>query len=931
VIHPLALAAAFAALYATAALLSQALASGLGVTATFWIPSGLYFAALARSRRASWAPLIAGAVVAHVAVSVLGAGRALVPAVGFALAHTLEAVVGVLALQVVGGLPHVGRIRYTLRLVAVAAIVSAVPGALVGAAVAIAQYEASSFLAAWRSWWGSDLLAILLVGAPLLTPGSDWRALWQSLRGRRGVEGAAAVTLVVLAAWAVYWHPPNPLRAAFFLMPGLLWVTFRFGATGLMVTLIPTAAIAIRGTLTGHGPLASLAGSPDAAFVVQLFMSVGGTCFLVLAAALQEREDSVQELRQRDQDARVRHFADSAPAILWASDVGGRRTFVSRGWYELTGLPDGAGLGHGWAESVHPDDRDATFGTITSAMMRRAAYQQRYRIRCADGAYRWVMSAGQPQRDERGEVVGYVGSLIDVNDYTAATVALAQADALLDAVFQGAPVGLAFLDRHLRFQRINERLASINGLPIEAHIGHTPPELLPGIENMPRIMADFRRILATGQPLLGVEVTGETPATPGDRHEWRENFFPVSVAGEVVGIGVVAEDVTEQKRTEQALRVSEARFRKLAEAGPVIVWVTGPDGVQYLSPRWSEFTGRPTPRDHDIEAALEPVHPDDRASARHEWFGSEAVTAFETEFRLRRHDGEYRWFLSRGLAITADDGRIVQRVGAYVDIHARKVAERELLDAGRRKDEFLAMLAHELRNPLAPIQNAVHILQLADPGSAAHASARDIIARQLTHIVRLVDDLLDVSRLSRGKLSIQREPTDLAAVVRDTATDFKQSFEERGVPFDVQVPSCSVWVDGDRTRLAQVVGNLLHNAQKFTPSGGSVRLRLECDFERELARIYVEDTGVGMSGELLERVFDEFSQGTQTLDRGAGGLGLGLALVKRFVELHGGRADATSEGPGRGSQFIVHLPARATERSADRTTDRTTAVDAARM
>ena len=234
-----------------------------------------------------------------------------------------------------------------------------------------------------------------------------------------------------------------------------------------------------------------------------------------------------------------------------------------------------------------------------------------------------------------GRCWGYVGSIIDVHDYTIAANALARADALLDAVFQGAPVGLAFLDRDLRFQRINERLAIINGLPIAAHIGRTPPELLPGIENMPQIMEDFRHILNTGVPHLGVEVTGETPATPGVRHEWRENLFPVSVAGQVVGLGVIAEDVTDQKRTEAALRASEARFSTLAEAGPVIVWVTEPDGIQYLSPRWTDFTGFPTSPDYAIEAALDPVHPDDRESARREWFESEAGTVFETEFRLR--------------------------------------------------------------------------------------------------------------------------------------------------------------------------------------------------------------------------------------------------------------------------------------------------------
>ena len=185
---------------------------------------------------------------------------------------------------------------------------------------------------------------------------------------------------------------------------------------------------------------------------------------------------------------------------------------MSKGWYELTGLPDGAGLGFGWLDVIHPDDRERARERLAAAMAQGAPVQHRYRIRTADDSYRWVMSVGRPQRGSGGDLIGYVGSIIDVHDYTLAANALARAEALLDAVFQSAPVGLAFLDRELRFQRINERLAAINGLPIASHVGRTPPELLPGIENMAEIMADLRCIVDTGVPRLGVHA----PVSTGD-------------------------------------------------------------------------------------------------------------------------------------------------------------------------------------------------------------------------------------------------------------------------------------------------------------------------------------------------------------------------------------------------------------------------------
>ncbi|HET7824217.1 MAG TPA: MEDS domain-containing protein [Anaeromyxobacter sp.] len=250
---------------------------------------------------------------------------------------------------------------------------------------------------------------------------------------------------------------------------------------------------------------------------------------------------------------------------------------------------------------------------------------------------------------------------------------------------------------------------------------------------------------------------------------------------------------------------------------------------------------------------------------------------------------------------------------AIVQALLRKRAEEEvrsanaqLTDAARRKDDFLSMLSHELRNPLAPIRNSIHVLEKADPAGEQARHAKEVIRRQSEHLARIVDDLLDVTRIARGKIEVKRAPLDLGTLVRRAGEDHTVLMRDRGLEFAVVLPREPLWTDGDATRLAQVVGNLLHNAAKFTAQGGRVELALEA--ARGGAEIHVRDTGVGMEPEFIERVFEPFVQAERTMARTDGGLGLGLALVKAVAELHGGSVRAASAGPGKGSEFVVRLP-----------------------
>jgi signal transduction histidine kinase len=238
---------------------------------------------------------------------------------------------------------------------------------------------------------------------------------------------------------------------------------------------------------------------------------------------------------------------------------------------------------------------------------------------------------------------------------------------------------------------------------------------------------------------------------------------------------------------------------------------------------------------------------------------------------------------------------------------ARSIAKVEALqEASRKKDDFLGMLSHELRNPLAPIRNSVYLLDRVDPGSEEARRAREVLQRQVGHLARLVDDLLDATRMERGKFEIQRVDLDLAELVRRTVEDHRGLFLKRGIALEVATAE-PVHVAGDVVRIAQVIGNLLHNAAKFTDDGGRVTVSLSRI--ENVAEVRVRDTGVGMEAELVQHVFEPLTQGRQSLDRTAGGLGLGLALVKGVVEMHGGTVQARSAGPGKGSEFVIRLPA----------------------
>lgn len=596
-------------------------------------------------------------------------------------------------------------------------------------------------------------------------------------------------------------------------------------------------------------------------------------------------------------------LAEALPALVVVLDPDLKPIYVNRRWREFYGTTIEAAHAVRYTGLVHPDDLAGVGSAWSSSIPQGRPFEAECRLLRRDGETRWHLVRTVPVHDDAGNVKQWCSTLTDIDDIKRAEQARREFDERYHALFGAIDEGFAIIEllfdeetrcRDFTFLETNSSFERQTGF--RDVLGVTGRELVPELDDSWfRIYGD---VALTGKPH---RFDKAVPALG----RWFSVYALRVGAVHERKLAVVFSDVTEQRRRELALRESEERFRTLADNIAQLAWMMDAHGVPFwYNQRWYDYTGS-VQGEEDVVRGVHPAHAERVRRKLQQCIAS--GEPWDDTFPLQGADGQHRWFLARAGPIHNDAGEVVRWFGTHTDITEHRRAQEALTEADRRKDEFLAVLAHELRNPLAPVRSAADLLSARGSRAPELQRASQIIGRQVNHMSRLIDDLLDVSRVARGQIQLRVELCDLAQIVRTAAEDYQSTFDETGVALHVLAPA-AVCVRGDPVRLSQMVDNLLSNAAKFTCQGGRVDVEVGLDAAAKRAHVIVRDTGVGIGSSMLERLFVPFSQADTTLDRRRGGLGLGLALVKSLATMHGGTVTAESPGLGRGATFALRFP-----------------------
>ncbi|RYU59352.1 PAS domain S-box protein [Methylolobus aquaticus] len=619
------------------------------------------------------------------------------------------------------------------------------------------------------------------------------------------------------------------------------------------------------------------------------------------AADIIERAHAEEVLRQSKDDLSRAQLVGQIGS--WRLDLGKNILTWSDENYRIFGVPIGTAMSYdSFLEIVHPEDREYVEARWCAAL-KGEPYDIEHRI-LVDGCVKWVKEKAFLEFDSGGALSSGFGITQDITERK-----LVELERLrLASIVERSPDFIGISDLSGKPSFLNQAGRRMVGLDGDFDVSLT--EIREYFVREERNFVD--RVV-----LPAVLSEGRWCGDLTFRH-WLTDA-PIPVLYEVFRIddpqtrkplyfATVTRDMTERKQGEHALRASEQRFRAVYEHAAIGIAIGDPEGhLLECNPAFQTLLGY-TPEELRQQTSSDLVHPDDRATDRFQirCLRAQALPSFETESRYIRKDGRVVW-VHKFVSLLRDSAeRPIRLVILVTDITARRQLEETLRDADRRKDEFLATLAHELRNPLAPIRSGVSALRKTHAWSETTEALLEMMERQMIHVVRLVDDLMDVSRITLGKIELRKERTDLVGVVEEVAAAFRSSIAAEHHSLNVSLPAEPAWVDADRVRIAQVLDNLLSNAIKYMDPGGSIRMTLERQDHEAL--ITVHDSGVGIPADALPHVFDPFTQFHQGSAKVQGGLGLGLSLVRRLVEMHGGQVAAISDGLGQGSEFSIRLP-----------------------
>ena len=628
----------------------------------------------------------------------------------------------------------------------------------------------------------------------------------------------------------------------------------------------------------------------------------------------------VAQRRTEEKQERLRTTLASIGDAVITTDVEARITNVNAVAEKLTGWTIAEAMGQP-LDAVFRIVNETTRKTVENPAIRAlregviVGLANHTVLIAKDGTERPIDDSAAPIRCKDGEVVGCVLVFRDISERHRQEAELEEQERQFHTLAESIPqlAWMANTDGHNFWY--NRRWYEYTGTTLEQMEGwgwqsvHDPEEL-------PKVLERWKTSIATGMPF---DMTFPLKGRDGQFRPFLTRVEPVKDdEGRVVRWFGTNTDITELKRVQQALHDSERRMRLATETTKVGIWewnlITGE--VRWDAMMFQIYGIAPTPNGvvqyRDWSEAVLPEDLPQQEAVLHDTV--ERLGSSSRHFRIkRRDDGECRSIDCVETVRMNDAGVAEWVVGTNLDVTDRKHADAqlrqlaaELSDAHRRKDEFLATLAHELRNPLAPIRNGLQVMKLAEGDRMAVERSRSMMERQVEQMTRLIDDLMDLSRISQGKIVLQKARLRLAMVVQHAVETSRPLIEQQGHELVLDVPDEPIHVDGDETRLCQVFANILNNAAKYTDRGGRIRLGVEQQGSE--AVVVVEDNGVGIPAPMLPKVFEMFTQVDRSLEKSHGGLGIGLNIVERLVEMHGGTIGVESDGHGMGSRFTVRLP-----------------------
>lgn len=642
-----------------------------------------------------------------------------------------------------------------------------------------------------------------------------------------------------------------------------------------------------------------------------------GAFFVILRRHLVARERAAAVIHE--QGERFRTTLASIGDAVMTVDTKGCVTYLNAIAEELTGWTNAAAAGqsmHDVFKIINETSREPVENPVDKVLREGVivGLANHTILISKKGDERAIDDSAAPIRDQEGKIEGVVLVFRDVAERRKTERELAVSQARKTAILESAMDGILTIDETGKVISYNPAAEQMFGYERADAMGRELAELI-----IPQAYRDDHRrglahYLATGEgPILRKRLELTAIRANGDEFPVEISITPIKTEDEIFFTGYIR-DLTERKQAEEALREAEQQFRTLADTIPQLAWMAHADGsIFWYNQRWYDFTGT-TPE--EMEGwGWQAVHDADELPRVLARFRASIASGqdWEDTFPIRRHDGEMRWHLSRMLPVRDDHGRIVRWFGTNTDITDQIEAANELRElaanlseADRRKDVFLATLAHELRNPLAPIRNALSVLKHNEDNPQAFDETREMLERQVQQMVRLIDDLLDLSRISRNRIDLRKEDVVLSEVIEHAVETCRPIIDEAEHALTVRLPEEPIHLHADKVRLAQVFLNLLNNSAKYTERGGKIELSAQVEGNEVV--VAVQDNGIGIPAGMLAHVFDMFTQIDPSLERAQGGLGIGLTLVKRLVEMHGGAIEARSAGPGHGSTFTVRLP-----------------------